>query len=286
MGTTNLLPERIRTYLLSRGITDEVIEKNRIAWDGRIVIPVFDKDGIWMFNKYRRDPESNDGPKYTYDAGASTALYGIDKVAAASQVIICEGEFDALILEAKGFVAVTSTGGAGAFKEEWSSLFAGKELFVVMDNDAAGDEGRRRVTRIIPSVKSIPLPPEVGPHGDVTDFFIRLGKTKRQFEILMEVAVPLLVEQPVSKKKRPSARRGDDTRLTAAKAVPLDRFLKFNHQHYAPCPFHNEKTPSLHWYGSNRWKCFGCSAGGDVVDFVMKRDNLSLTEAIDFLLNL
>lgn len=33
------------------------------------------------------------------------------------------------------------------------------------------------------------------------------------------------------------------------------------------CPFHNETTPSFWYYAErNRFKCFGCCVGGDVID--------------------
>jgi DNA primase len=47
-------------------------------------------------------------------------LYGWENlVSKPSQIIICEGEFDRLVLEANGFNAVTSTGGAKTFRHEW-----------------------------------------------------------------------------------------------------------------------------------------------------------------------
>ena len=47
------------------------------------------------------------------------------------------------------------------------------------------------------------------------------------------------------------------------------------------CPFHDEAEPSLTVYGdSERWYCFGCGLGGDVLDFVQRVENLSLPEAI------
>lgn len=37
------------------------------------------------------------------------------------------------------------------------------------------------------------------------------------------------------------------------------------------CPFHNDGSPSLYIYkGGRRWYCFGCGAGGDVLDFVQR----------------
>ncbi|MCL6431751.1 MAG: DNA primase [Anaerolineae bacterium] len=51
------------------------------------------------------------------------------------------------------------------------------------------------------------------------------------------------------------------------------------------CPFHNEKTASFIVFpDSQRWHCFGaCGTGGDVVSFVMKRENLSFGEALKLL---
>ena len=38
----------------------------------------------------------------------------------------------------------------------------------------------------------------------------------------------------------------------------------------ALCPLHKEKTPSFTIYpNNNSWHCFGCGAGGSVIDFVM-----------------
>jgi DNA primase catalytic core len=50
------------------------------------------------------------------------------------------------------------------------------------------------------------------------------------------------------------------------------------------CPFHEDKTPSFQIYTkTNTWHCFSgnCSAGsGDVIDFVMKKDNSNKYQAI------
>ena len=47
------------------------------------------------------------------------------------------------------------------------------------------------------------------------------------------------------------------------------------------CPFHNEKTPSFTVYpDTNSFYCFGCGAGGDVISFIRRIDNLDYVEAI------
>lgn len=47
------------------------------------------------------------------------------------------------------------------------------------------------------------------------------------------------------------------------------------------CPFHNEKTPSFTVYQDTQsFYCFGCGAGGDVISFVRKIENLDYTDAV------
>ncbi|MDE9545293.1 CHC2 zinc finger domain-containing protein [Xenorhabdus bovienii] len=48
------------------------------------------------------------------------------------------------------------------------------------------------------------------------------------------------------------------------------------------CPFHQEKTPSMVITpAKNLYHCFGCDAGGSVLDWVMKTENLSLRHAAE-----
>ena len=50
------------------------------------------------------------------------------------------------------------------------------------------------------------------------------------------------------------------------------------------CPFHDEKTPSFNVNAAlGFYKCFGCSAGGDLISFVQEKDNLSFVETIEVL---
>ena len=48
------------------------------------------------------------------------------------------------------------------------------------------------------------------------------------------------------------------------------------------CPFHDESEGSFTVYAdSQRYYCFGCGAGGDVLDYVQRREGLSLPAAVE-----
>lgn len=50
------------------------------------------------------------------------------------------------------------------------------------------------------------------------------------------------------------------------------------------CPFHREKTPSFHVSGDKQlYHCFGCGAGGSVIQFVMNAEGLDFPDALRFL---
>ena len=50
------------------------------------------------------------------------------------------------------------------------------------------------------------------------------------------------------------------------------------------CPFNSEKSPSFTVYpASNSFYCFGCGAGGDQVNFIMRMERLDYPDAIEFL---
>ena len=50
------------------------------------------------------------------------------------------------------------------------------------------------------------------------------------------------------------------------------------------CPFHSERTPSFTVFRNNEnFYCFGCGAGGDVITFVMRIENVDYITAIEHL---
>lgn len=172
MEPINDMPDNILEWLHGRRLTDEVIKSARLSWNGdELVIPVFDEQNNFLFNKYRRNPASVEGPKYRYEKGSTSALYNSHTLSSVKDepVFICEGELDCLLLNSKGQHAVTSTGGSGTFKKEWADFFVGKNVYISFDADDAGYKGGMKTQGILPFAKTIILPEGGG--KDVTDYF-------------------------------------------------------------------------------------------------------------------
>ena len=52
------------------------------------------------------------------------------------------------------------------------------------------------------------------------------------------------------------------------------------------CPFHNERTASFTVFDKaarDHFHCFGCGANGDVIEFIMRMENLDFKAALEFL---
>ena len=289
------MPLRIREYLNHRGIIDEVIDLHLLGWNGeRITIPIFDRNSRLVFFKLAKDPEDRTlGPKMLAPAGTKAELYGWERLQGKPpRIVICEGEFDRLALESRGIATVTSTGGAGVFRKEWAECFREiPEVYLCFDRDSAGTRGALRIGKWLPQARIVELPEEVGPGGDVTDYFVRLEGTRDDFLRLLEQAKPVPAEEGSVDRQPPDSKQdGDRSEVESAKAgVRIEevvcRFLKLapsGRRFRARCPFHEDHIPSFVLYPeSQSFYCFGCGARGDVLDFLMQVEKISFRRALD-----
>jgi hypothetical protein len=128
-------------------------------------------------------------------------LYGLPGLAMADRVVVCEGEKPADAAGRLGFTATTSAGGAGAAaKTDWAPL-AGKEVWLLPDNDPAGRKYAAAVTGILAkltpasTVRVVELPglPEA---GDIVDWIeahadaAEPGELRRRIEALVQAVGP------------------------------------------------------------------------------------------------
>lgn len=173
----NLLVDSVRLqYLLrERLLSFFVIKKFLIGYDpdsDRFAFPIKSKNGkfvnIKLHNSFK-DPKS-----ISWKIGYGTPrLYPINSLNK-KQVVICEGEFDCLLLHSIGINAITSTAGAKSWVSEWSRLFTGIDVYIIFDSDTTGRESSEVIANSIihfaSSVRNINLNGQSGKKVDVTDF--------------------------------------------------------------------------------------------------------------------
>lgn len=75
-------------------------------------------------------------------------------------------------------------------------------------------------------------------------------------------------------------------RAEALRAQPLESFLgkpksRNKTKSYYSCPFHKDNHPSFVVYVANNWYCYSCHQGGDTIEFLKLRDNLSFKKVIE-----
>lgn len=81
-----------------------------------------------------------------------------------------------------------------------------------------------------------------------------------------------------------------DEEVVIAKAVPIQTYYagtlrKSGGRFTGLCPFHVEKSGSFFIYKDNSWWCFGCSQGGDAIEFVMKLHSIDFRQAVKNMTN-
>ncbi|GAH25727.1 unnamed protein product, partial [marine sediment metagenome] len=94
---------------------------------------------------------------------------------------LCEGELDTLCAISNGLPAVSVTGGAGSWKDDFTPLFKGKTVYIVYDCDEAGRKGSEKIASTlhgVACVKVIDLGLENG--EDLTNWFVDYGRNKEE----------------------------------------------------------------------------------------------------------
>lgn len=181
-------PEALH-YLEERGISEEIAARYRLGsivdpieghqgYEGWISIPYFTALDICVGFKFRRLDDGK--PKYGAPIGQKSHLFNvIATMANTSRVVICEGEFDAIIMEANCKVPAVGVPGVAAWKPYYSKLFNGFDMvYVIGDNDVKEDgsnpgaEFSRRVAGELMNSQIVQLPPGM----DITDFYLVNGE--------------------------------------------------------------------------------------------------------------
>lgn len=143
---------RVRDWLTGRGITDETIAAWKVGEQLRegkayAVFPYL-RDGELINDKIRNVDDKKD---MRQDAGAEPCLFGWHLIPPNTrQVVITEGELDAMTLHQVGIPALSVNAGAGNhqwIESDWERLERFSDIVVCFDNDPAGEKGAREVMK-------------------------------------------------------------------------------------------------------------------------------------------
>lgn len=179
-----------------RGWSTAVIDQYSIGYDRRserITIPIFnERKELVNIRKYLPKPKPGDPKFLPWKAGYGSHLYPIAMIEEARKtrrpLYLVEGEPDCLCGISYGLLCITQTAGAGSWRDEYNPRFKGVDVRICYDKDSAGNSGEERVCQRLPlfakSVEIISWPDWMPEKGDLTDWFMKFGKSVQELESL------------------------------------------------------------------------------------------------------
>jgi hypothetical protein len=165
---------KIQAYLDGRGLAGaaerfrlgyvEPADDVPVRYWNRLVIPYLTPTGVVQL-RYRcvgaHDCKERNHGKYLGDAGVDVTLFNASAVLTGRDpVVLTEGEFDAIAVEALTGLPAVGIPGAQAWGKHpyWSRCFVGHDLILPADGDDAGMSLADAVKADLPDVKVVRLP--------------------------------------------------------------------------------------------------------------------------------
>ena len=180
-------------YLKDHDISQKSVEKFGLKSNGNeLIIPVYDKSGKLLYNKYRNlnfDKNNSESAKFRFDTGSKVTLFNRRVLKGDTDyVVLCEGEIDCIRLDQENVSAVSSTAGVSTFKDDWVKELEGKTVFICFDNDKPGQDNTIKVAEKLSAAgakaKIVKLPDDC---KDISEFFVK-RHTKEEFSQLCKKA--------------------------------------------------------------------------------------------------
>lgn len=194
-----LLADEIRLEELKavRGLWTKTIAHFEIGFDpssNAYTIPVRNlKRQIVNVRKYQITPTDGRRKIWGIEGHNAPRLFPAEVLKkSGDEIIICEGELDAVITNQYGFRAITRTGSAKTWKSSWSKLLSDRIVYVCHDADVAGQEANLKVAKSVAAfareVRIVQLPYGVtDKHGkDLTDWWLENDGDVTAFRRLLE----------------------------------------------------------------------------------------------------
>lgn len=185
-------PTALATLTEERGLDLKTIKWAGLGFNaiqGRYMIPVYDKDGNLLNVRMYKHGASQPQDKMRNIAGHGSQTLYLPDALEYDTIILTEGEMDALIARRYGFISMTHTSGAGSWNARWSSLFEGKTVYIIYDNDDGGRSGALRTSQSVRKFADncyIIRLPLSGKGEDLTDYFVKQGHTAEDLQGVLD----------------------------------------------------------------------------------------------------
>jgi DNA primase len=145
-------------YLKSRGLSDKTIQEAKLGYTGiAFTTPVYDSTGEKCLTvRYRRDDKkcSPNAPKFWGMKDRNgVLLYNAHRLHRQREAVLCEGEWNSLVVAQESLAACSWTNGKSAWSDAYNDLFSQLDtLYIAFDQDAASVN---RVFSIAPKLKPL-----------------------------------------------------------------------------------------------------------------------------------
>lgn len=189
-----------------RGLTTDTLREFEVGHDGsRYQIPVRNEDGKCVnIRRYKPDARRAQDKMISWRTGFGAArLFPIHRLRDEPTIFLMEGEMDTLLARQLGLNALTTTGGAGTWRDQWNPIFRDREVRICYDADDAGRSGALLVAgqlvSIADEVRIIQIPLAEPAGADFTDYIVGHGHSLADFLRLVEMSPPFqagAVERP------------------------------------------------------------------------------------------
>jgi hypothetical protein len=122
--------------------------------------------------------------------------------------LLCAGEKDMVITRQNGFNAITFTGGENAFPKLFKASFRNKHIYIVYDNDQAGQEGSRKAASLLKDAGAFPH--VVTGHyqvcankgEDIHDYFIKYGANPQDLQTILDQTPEFTLEEHLEEQQK------------------------------------------------------------------------------------
>lgn len=189
-------PAMLKTLLERKGITADTCREYSLGLrQNRVTIPIHDENGEIV--NVRCWSPTNAKQKMINISGHGKCRIFPYAATHSDRLILCEGEFKALLLRQAGMPeAVSLTGGAKTWDPSIAHVFRDKTVYVIYDIDTPGKLGAAQAAHGLlkagatPHIINLPMSADEYPTGGVDEFLLKLGKTTADIRALLADSQP------------------------------------------------------------------------------------------------